>query len=126
MELQKVTNHPVHIIGEDNELNPTALIPLCEFSGNMSVMGVKIDQFDVPVCNSFRPKIIQDQLCYSVDPNNYKEKINLKGDLSLTLFINYNEDKQMALENHETEEDDDVDAIIIDTIGNISKGKGNQ
>ena len=92
----------------------------------MSVMGVKIDQFDVPFCNSFRPKIIQDQLCYSVDPNNYKEKINLKGDLSLTLFINYNEDKQMALENHETEEDDDVDAIIIDTIGNISKGKGNQ
>ena len=53
-------------------------------------------------------------------------KMNLKGDLSLTLFINYNEDKQMALENHETEEDDDVDSIIIDTIGNISKGKGNQ
>ena len=50
----------------------------------------------------------------------------MKKDLSLALFINYNEDKQMALENHETEEDDDVDAIIIDTIGNISKGKENQ
>ena len=56
-KLQKFTNHPVHI-KEDYELYPTALIPFCEFGGNMSVMGVKIDQFDVPVCNSFRPKII--------------------------------------------------------------------
>ena len=55
----------------------------------MSVMGVKIDQFDVPVCNSFRPKIIRDQLCYTVDPSKYKDKITLKQELSLALFINY-------------------------------------
>ena len=61
----------------------------------MSVMGVKIDQFDVPVCNSFRPKIVIDQLCYQVDPNEYKHKIDLQGDLSLSLFIHYNEDRQM-------------------------------
>ena len=65
-ELQKVSNHPVHITDQDNELSPTAFIPFCEFSGNMSVMGIKIDQFDVPVCNSFRPKIMQDQLCYTI------------------------------------------------------------
>ena len=80
-------------------------------------MGVKIDQFDVPFCNSFRPKIIQDQLCYTVDPNNYKDKINLKKDLSLSLFINYNEDKVIALQNNEAMAEDDV--IIIDTIGNL-------
>ena len=78
--LQGVTNHPVHVMGQSGNFSPTALIPLCNFGGSMSVMGVKIDKFDVPFCNSFRPKIIQDQLCYSVDPNNYKEKIDLKGD----------------------------------------------
>ena len=83
-------------------------------------MGVKIDQFDVPVCNSFRPRIIQDQLCYTVDLNNYKDRINLREDLSLSLFINYNEDKQMALENSETKGEDHV--IRIDTIGNHFKG----
>ena len=62
MKVQQVA----HIIEEDVQ---TAMIPFCEFGGNMSVMGVKIDQFDVPVCNSFRPKIVQDQLCYTVDPN---------------------------------------------------------
>ena len=29
----------------------------------MSAMGVMIDQFDVPVCNSFQAKILNDQLC---------------------------------------------------------------
>ena len=32
----------------------------------MSAMGVKIDKFDVPVCNSFQAKILNDQLCYEV------------------------------------------------------------
>ena len=90
----------------------TALIPFCEFGGNMSVMGVKIDQFDVPVCNSFWPKIVSDQLCYTVDPNEYKDKIDLKGELSLSLFIHYNEDRQM--EDTETSEDF---FIYLDTIG---------
>ena len=67
--VSRLTNHPVHIQDKDGNLSPTALIPFCDFGGNMSVMGVKIDQFDVPVCNSFRPKIVQDQLCYTVDPN---------------------------------------------------------
>ena len=111
--MEKLSNHPVHITNENHKLYPTALIPFCEFGGNLSVMGVKIDQFDVPFCNSFRPKIIKDQMCYTVDPNEYKNKIDLKGDLSLSLFINYNEDRQM---------DDDVSleehSIIVDTIGN--------
>ena len=102
---------------QSGNLSPTALIPFCEFGGNISVMEVKIDQFDVPFCNSFRPKIIQDQLCYTVDPNNYKDQINLKGDLSITLYINYNEDKEIALENNDTTVVDD-NFIKIDTIGN--------
>ena len=115
-----MTNHPVHIIDkyEDNKvnLNPTALIPFCGFAGNFSIMGVKINQFDVPVCNSFRPKIIKDQLCYTVDPNKYKDNMYLKGELSLSLFINYNEDREMTLENNDIMAEDNV--IRIDTIGN--------
>ena len=111
--LQKLITHPIHIIDQDGELSPTALIPFCEFGGNMSVMGVKIDQFDVPVCNSFRPKIVRDQLCYTVDPNKYKHKIDLKGELSLFLFIHFNEDRQMEDSTNSTEEH----SVIVDTIG---------
>ena len=83
-------------------------------------MGVKIDQFDVPVCNSFKPKIIQDQLCYTVDPDNYKDKIDLKGDLSFSLFINYNEDKEIILEMKDVSAEENV--IKIDTIGKNFRG----
>ena len=78
-------------------------------------MGERIGQFELPFCNSFRPKIIQDQLCYTVDPNEYKNKIDLGNDLSLSLFINYNEDREFALEEYDTSGQDDF--IIIETIG---------
>ena len=78
----------------------------------MSIMGVKIDQMYNPVCNSFRPKIVKDQLCYTLDPNDYKHKIDLKGELSLSLFIHYNEDRQL-----EDMESSDEQSIIVDTIG---------
>ena len=90
------------------------MIPFCEFGGNMSVMGVKIDQFDIPVCNSFRPKIIHDQLCYTLDPNMYKDKIDLEAELSVSLFIHFNEERQM-----EDTDSSDEDPIIINTIGNV-------
>ena len=78
----------------------------------MSIMGVKINQFEYPVCNSFRPKIVRDQLCYTVDPNEYKDRIDFKGELSLALFIHYNEDRQF--EETDTSEED---LIYVDTIG---------
>ena len=73
-EVHKMTNHPVHFKDGDAHF-PTALIPFCEFGGSMSVMGTQIDQLKVPVCNSFKPKIVEGQLCYSVNPNQYKEFI---------------------------------------------------
>ena len=114
-----MTNNPIHIQDENGNLSPTALVPFCDFSGSFSAMGVKIEQLEVPVCNSFRPKIIMDQLCYQVDLNHYKDKIDLKGELSLTLFIHYNEDRRIG-EDHITE----TNSIIINTIGkNIIKTK---
>ena len=76
-------------------------------------MGVRINKVSVPVCNSFRPKMIKDQLCYTVDPNEYKHKIDLKGELSLSLYIHYNEERQM-----EEIDGPDEDSITVDTIGN--------
>ena len=46
-----MTNHPVHIVTEGGRMSPSAFIPFCELGGNMSLMGIKIDQFDVPVCS---------------------------------------------------------------------------
>ena len=94
------TYHPVHIIADDGELSQSAFIPFCEFGGNMSVVGVKIDQFDSPVCDSFRVKTLNDQLCYEVDLNLYEDQVDKTEALKygLVMLIDNNEDRRGNLE----------------------------
>ena len=117
-ELQKVTNHPPHLVDGDGNLSPTALIPFCSFKEDMSMIGEKINQFSVPVCNIFRSKILQDQLCYEVDPNEYIQRgngKNVKSGLHLSLFIHTNEERQFS----KSRVDPNDFYIIINTIGNV-------
>ena len=65
---------------KDNKVFPSAFIPFCDFGENMSAMGMKIDQFSIKVCNSFQPKIMNDQLCYEVDLDKFSRKYKLERD----------------------------------------------
>ena len=101
-KLHQLSNHPVHLIDEEGNLSPTALIPFCDLGGNMSAMGVKIDQFHFPVCNSFVSKVVNDQLCYELDPHKYIGKTDDAEDarkLDLLLIIDYNEDRQLEFDD---------------------------
>ena len=71
----------------------------------MSTMGVKIDQFDVPVCNSFQAKIMNDQLCYEIDLNRFSNKDNIKNELELgfIFLMDYNEDRQFVNNGESTQ-----------------------
>ena len=93
-----VTNHPVHIITNENEISPSALIPFCDFGGNKE-MGVKINQFDGPVCNSFQAKIQNDQLCYEIDLNKNTNNIYKASKLGFRFILDYNEDRQVIMTN---------------------------
>ena len=117
--MQRITSHPVHLVDNNGNLNPTALVPFCSVSDDYSAMGVKIDQIDDPVCNSFRPKMVRGQLCYSLDLNQIKKKFELKETFSFSFFIDYNEDRKLT----KNDDNDDEHGIIIETIGKrISMG----
>ena len=94
-------NHPIHIIDKYYQKNPSAFIPFCEFGGNMSIMGVNIDQFDIPVCTSFKATILNDQLCYEVDLNRFSNHKDMKSNLEsgFIFLMDYNEDRQVAIYN---------------------------
>ena len=64
----------------------------------MSSVGVKIDQFDVPVCNSFQAKIFNDQLCYEVDLNKFSVNIERELKTGFTFVMDYNVDRQISFE----------------------------
>ena len=97
-----MTNHPVHFLTQEGKMSPSAFIPFCEFGGNMLSMGIKIDQFNVPVCNSFHSKVFNGQLCYEADLSKFSRKydsdMETKLDMGLAFLLDYNEDRKVALE----------------------------
>ena len=101
-----VSNHPVHILNEDGNLSPSAFIPFCGYGTNISSLGLKIEEFRVPVCNSFRSKVLNDQLCYEIDVNDRIDKRvaqkNLK--IGLMFIIDQNEDRQVFIKKDHEEE----------------------
>ena len=134
-KLFNVSNHPVHLVNEKGELSPSAFIPYCEFGGNMSSMGVKIEEFNIAVCNTFQTKVLNDQLCYEVDLNRFTNTDNKENELKLgfAFIMDYNEDRQVTFDQDFKEEDEDGlvnriaksdddnhASIFLDTIGKLT------
>ena len=92
---------------EDNKY-PSAFIPFCEFGGNPNLVGVKIEEFDMPVCNSFQSKILNDQLCYEIDLNKFTNKDNIKQELTngFVFTMDYNEDRQITFDQKTQNEEE--------------------
>ena len=90
----------MHIMDHNGNISPSAFIPFCMFGGNASAMGVKIGQFKSPVCNSFRPKIFNDQLCYEVDVTRFTGKTDFERKRQLAegliMILDNNEDLQVV------------------------------
>ena len=99
--IQKLSNHPLHIITEDNKLSPSAFIPFCAYGWNTLMLSLRVNQFHTPVCNSFKAKIFNNQLCYEVDVSRLVSKHNMTKEqqeenlkIGLTFLMDYNEDRQ--------------------------------
>ena len=92
---------------EGNNLSPSSFIPFCELGGNMTSVGVKTDNNELPICNSFQATILIDQLCYEIDLEKFKNKDNIEKDLNLgfVFVMDYNEDRQITF----NEINDDLD-----------------
>ena len=94
-----MTNHPVHIVNETGQISPSSFIPFCSFGEEMNAMGIKMDNFDVPVCNSFKEIIHNDQLCYQIDLEKFKKAEMLDKQLKhgLVIILDENKDRQFIL-----------------------------
>ena len=94
--MRKVINHPIHILNEKGHLSPSSFIPFCSFGEEIKVMGNEVDRFDVPVCNSFKAILHNDQLCYQVDLEEFRDEEMLEKQLKhgLVIIIDENKDRQ--------------------------------
>ena len=87
-------SHPVHILDETGEFSPSAFIPFCSFGGNKTLLGRKAKGFQDPVCSAFTRKIVNNQLCYEVDLNRFRDQVDWKESLQsgLSLVIDTNDE----------------------------------
>ena len=58
----------------------------------MSLLGRKVEGFQDPVCSAFTGKIVNNQLCYEVDLNRFRDQVDweeaLQSGLSLVIDTN--------------------------------------
>ena len=107
-ELQSYVNHPVHVVDEEDNLNPSAFIPFCAFGGDMTILSKHMRNFSFPLCSSFQPRLLDGQLCYFIDLDNAtKQRPTSQGPAhGLTLFLDYNEERMVGRNTEAGEEDD--------------------
>ena len=122
--MREITNHPVHILNINGNFSTSSFIPFCSFGEVL--IGHKIDRFDMPVCNIFKPKRQYDQLCYETDlqelKHNNNEVLMKQLEIGLTLILDYNEERQMnlAFDNN----DDNSVSLYLNTISKYNDLKG--
>ena len=63
----EVSLNPPHLLDSKEQLFPSALIPFCAYNGDMNITGQYIPGLDFPICNKFKPSILDGQLCYTLD-----------------------------------------------------------
>ena len=66
----------------------------------MKALGVNLSGFYKPVCNSFEATVRDDQLCYSIDLQKYRDDRNILNQLETGLIfaMDYNEDRQVLID----------------------------
>ena len=89
-------------------------------------MGKKVETFDVPVCNSFKAVLHNDQLCYQVDLEKFRDEELLDKQLKhgLVIIIDENKDRQFLRKNRKvsgnrnlfSQEEENSFQLHLDTI----------
>ena len=102
------------MVDRNGSLSPSAFIPFCSFGGDFHAMGTKHSKFKLPVCNSFQATIRDEQICYEIDLEQYKNESDLVKQLQkgLELYLDYNEDRQLTVERNE----ENTAHVYMDTI----------
>ena len=70
----------------------------------MSVMGKSVDNFNIPVCDKFRPTFLEGQLCYQLDANKFSKKVNKEEIASqgVVMLLDYNLDRMVTHKEDDT------------------------
>ena len=118
-------------MNENGNLSPSSFIPFCYFGEEF--IGARVQEFNTPVCNIFKPRIYLDQLCYKTNLQDLKDshKIGKQLEKGLPLVLDYNEERQSynIMKHNESQmvtalyPDNNDASIFLDTISLLNLKK---
>ena len=82
--------HPAHI----NNSSLSSFIPFCQFGDDLSVLGRTVPQFRQPVCSAFQETVLEGQVCYQLDVNTYRARLDWRASrqFGLGLLVDTNQE----------------------------------
>ena len=88
------SSHPPHIFDNDNVESASAFIPFCAYRSKLGIFDppIALPNSSLAICNSFKPTILDGQLCYKLD---LKLKVGEGERNELMLLLDYNEDRSL-------------------------------
>ena len=116
IDMRFLSFHPAHgQILASSSLAPSALIPFCSFASNLSVTGRKIPGFNFPICNSFKPVILDGRVCHQFDNSRISMEMKAGKEKGLMFVVDSNIEKALEIV------DDEANSLTYKT---LSLGKG--
>ena len=91
-------SHPVHV----TERRATAFIPFCAFKSDLAISNgnLKLPGTNFPFCSLFKPTLLEGQLCYKLQLNEWSGEGK---ENELMLLLDYNEDLSLYTAGTDTD-----------------------
>ena len=115
-DMRSLSSHPAHgQFPKISSLTPSALIPFCSFATNLSITGTEIPGIDFPICNSFKPVILDGRVCHQFDNSRISMEMKAGKEKGLMFVVDSNIEKALEIV------DDEANSLTYKT---LSLGKG--
>ena len=116
------SSHPAHIGGQVD--TSSSFIPFCAYKSNLVISEnpLWLPNISYPLCSSFKPTILEGQLCYKIelDAPADQGKVN-----EMMILLDYNEDRSLTspFKTHHMSFSSNITTMNLDPAGNYQQDK---
>ena len=119
-EAMQQSSHPAHLEGKVS----SSFIPFCAFKSNLilSRNPLWFSNISFPLCSSFKPTMLEGQLCHKIELNGKADTGRVN---ELMMLLDYNEDRWLVsrFKNEATFDSSHITTLNLDPAGDIQQDK---
>ena len=123
-EILRQSGHPVHFGNRVSLEVSSSFIPICAYKSNLLISNdpLWMSNISFPLCSSFKPTVLEGQLCYKIEVQGTAEqgKVN-----ELMMVLDYNEDRSLTspFKNQTRSVSSNITTVNLDPAGDYQQRK---